>query len=253
MSQKNTSKPKPPSRYDYIAKVTILGDSTVGKSSLVTKFTENFFSYNQLLTVGVDFKLKTVNVAGKKVKLEIWDTSGQERFRKIATDNLKRAHGVILCYAVNDRDSFMHIESWMEQIKNSPSKDAPIVLVATKKDLYICKDDKDDENSPRHVDEAEGKALAVKYGVPFLETSSADGTNVKEVFETISRLVLEKHDPVIEPLENPNCCLLAFSKLFGKNKEEAKKQKRVVKGTIMMTSQNKPHYKIINNYEDRSF
>jgi len=207
-----------------LAKIVTLGDSSIGKSSLIQKFTEEKFVYSQLPTIGVDYKFKTVNVESKKVKLMIWDTAGQERFRKIATDALKKAHGVILCYAVNDRKSFMNIENWMKQIKSSPSKDALIVLVATKRDVDTSHSD---FLAERCVDEAEGQALATQYDVPFLETSAVDGTNVNEVFDTIAKLALKKNESECETeseiLETNVCSLWGFLKLFWKNKEKVKK------------------------------
>jgi len=244
MSEKahRTYKTKASSSYDFLAKIVTLGDTTIGKSSLILKFTEGSFTYSQLPTIGVDYKLKTVAVEGKKLKLEIWDTAGQERFRSIATDNLKKAHGIILCYAVNNRESFMNIEYWMEQINNSASRNSPIILVATKKDVDACQND---FLPPRSVDEAEGRALAAKYGIAFLETSSVDGTNIKEVFETIGKLVLQKHDPVpepqpIEPIEEN--CFFAFLKLFKKEKKEVKKPNKALKNSIIIASEQKGLY-----------
>jgi len=250
MSQKNTNKLQTSSTDNNILKIVTLGDTFVGKTGLIFKFTEGSLGY-QGSTIGVDFKLKTINVTGKEVKLEIWDTAGQERYRRAAAAYLNKAHGAILCYAVNNRNSFVEIEKWIEQIKHSPSKDIPMMLVATKKDVDTCKDA---FTLPRCVDEIEGKALAAKYRVPFIETSSVDGTNVDEVFETIAKLALEKNEVVVEPqpeiFEENVCCLWGFLCPSKKKKEGIKNQEKFA-SLILMTSPEKKLDKRIQSYEDR--
>jgi len=259
MSQNKTYKVKPSSSYHFLAKIVTLGDSTIGKSSLIMKFTEGSFIYSQLPTIGVDLKYKTIDVGSKRVKLEICDTAGQERFRRIATDTLKKVQGVILCYAVNDRGSFENIGKWIEQIKNSPSKDALIILVATKSDVDT---NHSDLTAARCVPEAEGQALAAQYGVPFLETSAVDGTNVNEVFETIAKMALKINESIVvpqpqhEPEPKPDisednvCCLWGFLCPSKKMKEGVTSQKKVV-GSIMMTSQERRLDKRFQSYEDQ--
>ena len=189
--------------------------------------------------LGIDYKLKIIPVNNKRLKLEIWDTAGQEQFRSFATTVLKQAHGAILCYAVNDRKSFMNVEYWMELIKQSSSKNTPIVLVATKKDIDTRQYDFLPE---RCVDMAEGQALAAKYGIPFLETSAVDGTNVSEVFEAIGRQVLERYEPVPEPIHVPveperKGCFTAFLKLFaGDKKEQEVEVNKPARNSIMISS-----------------
>jgi len=102
--------------HDFLAKVFIIGDSGVGKTNLLTKFCDGVFKDSYVATIGVDFKLKTINVDDAKVKLQIWDTAGQERFRNITQTYYKGAAGIILAYAVNNKQSFKNIASWIKQI-----------------------------------------------------------------------------------------------------------------------------------------
>jgi len=102
--------------HDFLAKVIIIGDSGVGKTNLLTKFCDGVFKDSYVATIGVDFKLKTINVDDAKVKLQIWDTAGQERFRNITQTYYKGAAGIILAYAVNNKQSFKNIASWIKQI-----------------------------------------------------------------------------------------------------------------------------------------
>jgi Ras-related protein Rab-8A len=129
----------------------------------------------------VDFKIKTIEIENKKIKMQIWDTAGQERFRTITQTYYKGAMGIIMTYAINDRNSFNNINNWMKQIKDHASDHVCLLLIGNK-----C-DSKD-----RVVDESEGKKLADDYNIPFLETSAKENINVQECFQTIGRDVAEK-------------------------------------------------------------
>jgi len=105
-----------PSGIDFLAKIIIVGDSGVGKTNLLTKFCDGVYKDSYVATIGVDFKIKTVNVDCCKVKLQIWDTAGQERFRNITQTYYKGASGIILAYAMNNEQSFKNIAGWLKQI-----------------------------------------------------------------------------------------------------------------------------------------
>lgn len=183
------------------AKVLVIGDSGVGKSCLLLRFCDDKFMTSHFTTLGVDFKVKTIEVGGKKVKIQAWDTAGQERFRTITQTFYRGAAGVILTYAVNDRASFANVESWMKQIKEHASSDICKILVGNKSDL-----------GDRCVDYQEGKRLAERYGIQFYETSAKEGQNVKDAFESIAKDMVEKHgDKIVEPevvpvVEKPSKC-----------------------------------------------
>jgi small GTP-binding protein len=102
--------------HDFLAKIIIIGDSGVGKTNLLTKYCNGVFQDSYVATIGVDFKLKTVEIDNCKVKLQIWDTAGQERFRNITQTYFKGAAGIILTYAINSKQSFRNINTWIKQV-----------------------------------------------------------------------------------------------------------------------------------------
>lgn len=174
-------KPANSEPYDHMIKLLILGDSTVGKSALMNKFCENVFSTTHIATIGVDFKYKNIFCDDKKIKLQIWDTAGQEKFRSIMRTYYKGAMGIVLTYAVTDKKSFQNIENWLKQIQNNAAADVVIVLVGNKCDL-----------KEREVTTEEGNEVANKFGLKFFETSAKEGTNVHEVFYHIASVIKEK-------------------------------------------------------------
>jgi Ras-related protein Rab-8A len=106
-------------KYDFMAKVIIIGDSGIGKTNLITRFCENNFKESYVATIGVDFKIKTMNAGNRRYKLQIWDTAGQERFKNITQTYYKGAAGIILTYSIIDRQSYDNIERWMTQIESN--------------------------------------------------------------------------------------------------------------------------------------
>lgn len=161
---------------DYIAKVLIIGDSAVGKTSLLLRYCDGKFTGTTVSTIGVDYKIKTFEIDGKRLKLKIWDTAGQEKFRNITESYYKGSAGVILTYACNDRKSFENVGSWVKQITARSGDKICKILVASK-----C-DTKD-----RVVTLEEGQQLADSYGIKFFETSAKEDLNVKELFSTMAK------------------------------------------------------------------
>jgi small GTP-binding protein len=162
---------------DLLAKVIIIGDSGVGKTNLLTKFCDGVFKDSYVATIGVDFKLKTINVDETKIKLQIWDTAGQERFRNITQTYYKGAAGIILAYAVNNKQSFKNIASWIKQIESNTSEAVSKILIATKCDL----------EHEREVEVEEGKTMAENHNMLFLEVSAKQSKNVEMTFESLTR------------------------------------------------------------------
>jgi Ras-related protein Rab-1A len=168
--------------YDYLFKVLIIGNSGVGKSCLLLRFAEDMFSNNYISTVGVDFKIGKLNVDSKSVKLQIWDTAGQERFRTITKSYYHGSNGIVVVYDITDRESFDQVQHWMSEIDAHASSDVCRLLVGNKADL----------SDKRAVKSDEGSALARQHGIPFLETSAKDSSNVEGMFRTMASAMMKK-------------------------------------------------------------
>mmetsp|Transcript_6197 Transcript_6197/g.9681 ORF Transcript_6197/g.9681 Transcript_6197/m.9681 type:complete len:222 (-) Transcript_6197:57-722(-) len=164
-------------QYDHLVKLLLIGDSGVGKSSLLIKFADDKFSPHISQTIGMDFKVKMLNLGGRRVKLQIWDTAGQERFHTITQQYYRNAMGIILVYDVTNEESFANIRRWAAQIAAHGEEGADRMLLGNKADF---------EPPKRVVDASRGKALADEYGIPFMETSAKEGSNVEEAFIAIA-------------------------------------------------------------------
>ncbi|CCK70014.1 Rab GTPase family protein KNAG_0D02650 [Huiozyma naganishii CBS 8797] len=170
-------------QYDSIMKVLLIGDSGVGKSCLLVRFVEDKFSPSFITTIGIDFKIKTVDINGKKIKLQLWDTAGQERFRTITTAYYRGAMGIILVYDVTDERTFENVKNWFKTVSDHATDDAQLLLVGNKCDM-----------DTRLVTHEQGEALGKELGIPFVEASAKDDTNVNEVFFTLAKLIQGRLD-----------------------------------------------------------
>ena len=165
-------------------KVITLGNSSVGKTSFLMKYIDNSFTLTYTTTLGVDFKQKKIKLKnGKDVRLRIFDTAGQERFKAVSVSFIKKADGVILIYDIGDLESFEAVENWIKSIREIGKEKLPIILVGNKCDLS---DDK------RQVSLKEGQDKANEFNIPFYETSCKEGINIKEVFEKLIDDIIEK-------------------------------------------------------------
>ncbi|XP_023664367.1 ras-related protein Rab-35-like [Paramormyrops kingsleyae] len=165
--------------YDYLFKLLIIGDSGVGKSSLLLRFADNTFSGSYITTIGVDFKIRTVEINGEKVKLQIWDTAGQERFRTITSTYYRGTHGVIVVYDVTSAESFVNVKRWLHEI-NQNCDNVCRILVGNKND---------DPNS-KVVETNDAQKFAEQMGIRLFETSAKENVNVEDMFNCITELVL---------------------------------------------------------------
>eukprot|EP00924_Labyrinthula_sp_SR-Ha-C_P003912 maker-scaffold_3-snap-gene-8.48-mRNA-1 protein AED:0.01 eAED:0.01 QI:333/1/1/1/1/1/2/263/220 len=169
--------------YDMQLKLLTIGDSGVGKTCLLLRYTNDVFSPTFITTIGIDFKVKNIQINDKRIKLQIWDTAGQERFRTITTSYFRGAQGVLLVYDVSDRSSFENVRNWISQINEHGEFGVDRILVANKVDVAA---------EGRVVSEKEGMDLAKEFNVPYVETSAKEGKGVNEVFDTLVRNVVKR-------------------------------------------------------------
>eukprot|EP00826_Nyctotherus_ovalis_P054154 TRINITY_DN707_c0_g2_i3.p1 TRINITY_DN707_c0_g2~~TRINITY_DN707_c0_g2_i3.p1 ORF type:complete len:210 (-),score=53.95 TRINITY_DN707_c0_g2_i3:149-778(-) len=172
--------------YNYLFKILLIGNSAVGKSCLLLRYTDDIFNENYISTIGVDFKIKTVTHRDSVIKLQIWDTAGQERFKTITGSYYKGAHGIMVVYDVTDRESFQAVEGWLAEVEKRAAKDVVKVLIGNKADLA----------GDRKVSYEEGLEMAKQWGMKFLETSAKSGTNVQQCFQMLTEEVDQK---VLQP------------------------------------------------------
>ncbi|EFA77065.1 Rab GTPase [Heterostelium album PN500] len=162
--------------YHYLFKLLLIGDSGVGKSCLLLRFADDTYSESFISTIGVDFKIRTIELNGKTIKLQIWDTAGQERFRTITSSYYRGAHGIIVVYDVTDRVTFDNVRQWLQEIDRFACESVNKLLVGNKSDLVAKK----------VVDTNTAKSFADTLGIPFLETSAKQSTNVEQAFMTMA-------------------------------------------------------------------
>ncbi|KYR01095.1 Rab GTPase [Tieghemostelium lacteum] len=162
--------------YHYLFKLLLIGDSGVGKSCLLLRFADDTYAESFISTIGVDFKIRTIELNGKTIKLQIWDTAGQERFRTITSSYYRGAHGIIVVYDVTDKLTFENVRQWLQEIDRFACENVNKLLVGNKSDL----------TSKKVVDFATAKAFADSLQIPFLETSAKQSTNVEQAFMTMA-------------------------------------------------------------------
>ncbi|RWR96309.1 ras-related protein RIC2 [Cinnamomum micranthum f. kanehirae] len=172
--------------YDYLFKIVLIGDSGVGKSNLLSRFTRNEFSLESKSTIGVEFATRSLNVDGKVIKAQIWDTAGQERYRAITSAYYRGAVGALLVFDVTRHSTFENVERWLKELRDHTDPNIVVMLIGNKSDL-------------RHlvaVSTEDGKSFAERESLFFMETSALEATNVEnafaEVLTQIYRIVSKK-------------------------------------------------------------
>lgn len=170
--------------YDHMLKLVVVGDSGVGKTSIVVRFCDDKFSEGTASTIGVDFKTKFMTISDQTLKLSVWDTAGQEKFRTLGAQYYRGAHGIVLMYDCTNRKTYDRLTFWQEDVKKSPTyQDAVVMLVHNKIDLKNCE-----------VTKEQGRDFAEKNGMMFMETSAKTRQGVNQAFEGVIRRILESPD-----------------------------------------------------------
>ena len=164
--------------------IMTLGNTEVGKTSFILRFTENQYQDSYLATVGVDFKLKSITIKEKQYNLFFYDTTGQERYKSLSVNLIKSAHGVIIMYDITSKQSFNSVYDWIQNVKNVKGENFPMILVGNKKD----------KEKERLIAKEEGENIAKEYKIDFFEISNKQNINVQEAGLAITNKVIEKRE-----------------------------------------------------------
>jgi len=170
-----------PRSYDLQIKLMMIGDQAVGKTALLVRYADSEFHEQLLPTIGIDFKNKTIELQGKKIRLQIWDTAGQERFRNITQAYYRGAMGILLIYDVSNTKTWSNVRNWVRNIHDNTPQTVNKILIGNKCDL-----------DNRQVSTSQGEQLAREYSMKFLETSARSNINVTEAFVTIATDVVDR-------------------------------------------------------------
>ena len=170
--------------YEYLFKILLIGNSNVGKSSLFLRYVDEIWKDNFVPTIGVDFKIKSIKIDNKTIKLQIWDTAGQERFRSLLSSYFKGANGILLLYDITNVNSFKSLSNWLIEIEKNSSKNVKKILIGNKCDL----------NDLRKIPINKGKEFADTYNMKFIETSAKNNVNINECFNILGKELLNNLD-----------------------------------------------------------
>jgi Ras-related protein Rab-1A len=181
--------------YEHLLKIVIIGNTSVGKSAILRRFCDDSYLDTHVSTIGVDFRVKTININENilnPVKLQIWDTSGQERFKTITSSYYRGSHGIIVVYDITDRESFNDVNRWISELTKIVSDKSVLILVGSKTDIPYN----------RVISYNEGKELANFYGISFIEVSSFKNVNINEIFKQLVNDINTKIKFTSRPLSN---------------------------------------------------
>ena len=177
-----------PNGYDMIFKVVLIGDTSVGKTNILSKYLSNEFDPDSKATVGVEFGTKDFKIENNIVKVQIWDTAGQERYRSITNAYYKGAKGSLLVYDITNPKTFENIDRWLSDLKVNGDENISVVLLGNKSDL----------ESDRKVSTQQGKEKAEFYKLAFMETSALNGNNIEKAFNELITDVYKNHHEFFE-------------------------------------------------------
>ena len=165
-----------------VVKLLLIGDSAVGKSCIILRYSDDGFNSTFISTIGIDFRVKTIEVEGKQIKLQIWDTAGQERYDTITTSYYRGAKGIMLVYDITNSKSFDNINRWMRNIQEYGNENVEKMIIGNKCDM----EDK------RVIPKEHGEMIARENGIQFIETSAKDNINIDSAFMKLTEAILEK-------------------------------------------------------------
>jgi len=175
-------------KYDLLFKLILIGDSSVGKSNILSKYLKNEFDENSRATVGVEFGTKNILINGKKIKIQIWDTAGEERYRSITSAYYKGAKGAFIVYDITRKTTFDNIDKWISDLKLNGDKNICIIILGNKSDLI----------EQRQVQEKDGMKKAEMFKTAFLETSALNGDNIAKAFDELIEQIYQNNKSFFE-------------------------------------------------------
>ena len=170
--------------YEFIIKILIIGDSTVGKTNFVYKFSEDKFSENYFASTGIELKTTSIQIDGKSIKIQLWDTAGQEKYRAMTKNLYLKSQGIIILFDITNETSFINLKNWMSQIKESCGEDIPILLVGNKIDL--------EDN--RVINKERAMEYANNENIEYIEVSSKTGENINKALTSLLQKILKRAD-----------------------------------------------------------
>ncbi|KAI9917950.1 hypothetical protein PsorP6_012602 [Peronosclerospora sorghi] len=205
--------------YDYLFKIVLIGDSGVGKSNLLSRFTRNEFNLESKSTIGVEFATKSIVAEGKTIKAQIWDTAGQERYRAITSAYYRGAVGALLVYDITKHGTFENVERWLKELRDHADANTVIMLVGNKSDLRHL----------RAVSTEEAMAFSEKNNLAFIETSALEATGVDTAFQRILTEIYKLMSrKIMQAEENPTTSLPTGKNITitAENTSESQKKKK---------------------------
>lgn len=199
--------------YSYLLKYIIVGDSSVGKSNLLSKFAHNKFADSYEATIGVEFDVKNLEINEKIFRIQIWDTAGQENFKSITKAYYKNCVCAMVVYDITKRQTFDNIQTWLDDVRNESPKNALIILIGNKIDLY----------QERQISYDEGNDFAKKNEILFAETSAKTGEGVDDIFRKSAKEIEQRINDNFYDLSSESCGIKKGNYLDNKSNEIALK------------------------------
>ena len=198
-------------QYDYLFKIVLIGESGVGKSNMLSRFTKNEFNLESKATIGVEFATKCITFNNKVIKAQIWDTAGQERFRAITSSYYKGAMGALLVFDISKKQTFDNLDRWLNEVRAFTKPEVCIILVGNKSDLAYM----------REVPQEEAIKYAAQQKISYFETSALAATNVEKVFEELLVGIARSTDPYFDSVtETPKVDTTKTVKLGNEKKKK---------------------------------